>query len=328
MTDKITNKVKVSSTKSTLTITDSKVIKEKYGDGFSTKINGVEYRYSSSELSAQEIMNKFSIIFRKYGPGSALKWLKSHTVCYYGGKDKRTRTADQKASIAAAVKAKEAAKRAKAAPAETAPKSTGNPEFDIQLKRIEKFADTVVKELNRDSAWSFKYIEESSEMSEYKMPLPGLMLYTINNTLDKGTLNSVPAVVKFNKSKTLKRYRDWFSTTVDGQTVKAIIYIDAQASRSRGIKGLKEFMDLNLADIKLGTKVLMYEDIYSITESSGNLIKLSNANESFFARVPNSSELVLYEGEPYLLESINGETATIYDEENSIRARLQDVSFF
>ena len=307
-----------------------KIVKEKYGEGFSILINGVEYRYSSDNHTAQEILDQVEKLAKR-SEGKALQWLKANTVNYYGGKDKRYLTTDQ-ASRGAATPVKGAASKGGRAklvghliksskkkelksytakggyatfgfvepgvelevvkarddgylvvnvkgvagikqlqtkmprevlwepsnddvkievsqqgqampPAEKDPAPQMNKDWEAQLKRIEKFADTQVKELDKDPNWTFKYIDESQEMQELKMPVPGLLLLTGFINQSNQELNQNPVVKKFNNSKTLKRFRNWFNTTYQGMPAKGIIYIDAQVARTKAISALKEAFD-------------------------------------------------------------------------------------
>ena len=346
----------------------SRIVEEKYGEGYSIEIAGVEYRYSSLDMSAQQIKDHVDKLMAK-SHSKALQWLKANTVNYYGGKDKRTLTQDQLASREATpvkgaaskggraklvghviksskkkelksytakggyatfgfvepgvelevVKARddgylvvnvkgvagikqlqtkmprevlwepsnddvkiEVSQQGQAMPpAEKDHKKQSDPSFESQLKRIEKFADTQVKELDKNPDWTFAYIDDPTEMAEFKMPVPGLILFTGFVNKPATELNANPVVTKFNKSKSLKRFRNWFQTRYKGLPAQAIIYIDAEAARSKAIKAIKEsYEDASLyvdGIIQINEQLYCYEldetGVYIYNED--NFVKVS-----------------------------------------------------
>jgi len=73
------------------------IVQEKYGEGLVVFINDIEYRYVSDRIDVRELKRKLEKMMN-FSHGKALTWLKANAVNYYGGKDKRTLTQDQRMS--------------------------------------------------------------------------------------------------------------------------------------------------------------------------------------------------------------------------------------
>ena len=79
-------------------------------------------------------------------------------------------------------------------------------------------------------------------------------------------------VSKFYKSKSLKVYKRWHKTTLEGKPIQAIIFIDAVFAKENKIRGLKN-ESLEVDDI-----VYYNNDLYVV--SSVNKDKCTLVNES------------------------------------------------
>lgn len=69
-----------------LSVSDVKIVKEKYGKGVSVTLNGVEYRYISDELDSDELYQKVVGLMKKAGPGVVTKYLNRHAIPYWNSK--------------------------------------------------------------------------------------------------------------------------------------------------------------------------------------------------------------------------------------------------
>lgn len=69
-------------------VTDIHIMKDKGKSVVSLKIGGVEYRYISPNMTAEQLLSKFNSI-AKYSTGRAFAWLKKNSVLYYNGRLRR-----------------------------------------------------------------------------------------------------------------------------------------------------------------------------------------------------------------------------------------------
>lgn len=210
-------------------------------------------------------------------------------------------------------------------------KTPGDIPFDEQVRRVKSSCDNV-KYIDGYFDFYGKFIDTSAEMAKYGLPIPGAMIYSTRHyvTVEKLKNGSIfaPEYKDLCKNRKVRRFRDWFQTDVDGEAAVACIFVDGQTAREIGLKPIKEFKDINLADAKLGVNVLLNKEVYFIKESSDTKVTLINSNNSLDVEVPNPVSLVMYEGVPYILESINDEEAILIDEDNQIRARLSDIEAY
>ena len=145
-------------------------------------------------------------------------------------------------------------------------------EQKTQLTRIYNYAKKQLDLVNSNPEINFIYLEEPKELEFHKLPTVGLMLYTYDMNKKASELMKDEVVSKFYKSKSLKVYKRWHKTTLEGKPIQGIIFIDAVFAKENKIRGLKN-ESLEIDDI-----VYYKNDLYVV--SSVNKDKCTLVNES------------------------------------------------
>lgn len=159
-------------------------------------------------------------------------------------------------------------------------------------KILKDFVNKNLLELDNNHKITTFFIDTEEEYQKYGVQVPGICLVVADKRATKASLKKEPLVVKFDKSKTLKRYSDWKRGTVanvQGE-VWYTIYISGRDAKANGIKALRE-------------------------EVSGmTLIGYLNEEGSVLS-VPAVGRAVVSDGEAYLVESVDGQDIKVFDEE-------------
>ena len=142
-----------------------------------------------------------------------------------------------------------------------------------QLTRIYNYAKKQLDLVNANPEINFIYLEEPKELEFHKLPSVGLMLYTYDMSKSSSELMKDPVVDKFNKSKSLKKYKLWHKTTLDGKPIQGVIFIDAVFARENKIRGLlKESLEVD--DV-----VYYNNDLYVVSSICEDLCTIINESK-------------------------------------------------
>ena len=99
------------------------------------------------------------------------------------------------------------------------------------------------------------------------------MLYTFDMNKKPSDLMKDEVVNKFYKSKSLKVYKRWHKTTLEGKPIQCIIFIDAVFAKENKIRGLKN-ESLEVDDI-----VYYNNDLYVVSSICEDLCTIINESK-------------------------------------------------
>ena len=142
-----------------------------------------------------------------------------------------------------------------------------------QLTRIYNYAKKQLDLVNSNPEINFIYLEEVKELEFHKLPTVGLMLYTYDMDKKVSDLMKDEVVSKFYKSKSLKVYKRWHKTALDGKPIQCIIFIDAVFAKENKIRGLKN-ESLEVDDI-----VYYDNDLYVVSSICEDLCTIINESK-------------------------------------------------
>lgn len=161
-------------------------------------------------------------------------------------------------------------------------------------KILKAFVDKNLGEIDSNHKITTFFIDTDAEYKKYNVSIPAICLVCMDKRATKATMKKEPIVQKFDKSKTLKRYSDWKKGTVANVEGECwyTIYVSAKDARNNGIKALKE----EVQNMKL----------VGYLNEEGSLV-----------RTPVDGDVVIVEGEPYIVESVDGQMVNLLNEDSS-----------
>lgn len=167
---------------------------------------------------------------------------------------------------------------------------------------LKAFVNKTIKELDADPNITTFFIDTDKEYKKYNIQIPGICLVHADESMTLAALKKIPLIQKFDKSKTLMRYSDWKKGKVgDIEGVSwYCIYVSAKEARDNDIKALKEGVE--------------------------EMKKIGYLNENGdVVLTPQVGDLITVSGEPYIVESVEGQTLSLINEESHCEAVDTDV---
>lgn len=245
------------------------------GNYFKVTINGKEYSYESSQFSPQELLDKFNAI-GKHSIGRAVQWVRKNTDNdgIPGGKSYEQKAQERQAALPKA---------------ETKIKVEGD-----SAEILRSFVTQNASEIDNNHDITTFFIDTDAEYAKFNISIPGICLVVRDKRATKASLKREPIVVKFDKSKTLKRYSDWKRGTVpdiDGE-VWYTIYVSGKEARANNVKAIRE-------------EIENFTYIGYLNEDGDVVIS------------PRVGEAVQVGGQFYVVESVDGSYVSILNEEES-----------
>lgn len=176
-------------------------------------------------------------------------------------------------------------------------------ESSESAKTLKDFVKRVAAEIDNDHDITTFFIDTDMEYKKFKISVPGICLVVRDLRATKASLKREPIVIKFDKSKTLKRYSDWKKGKIEGVgDAWYSIYVSAKDAREQSSEAMNE-------DIEEGV-YLGYLD------EDGEVIL-----------APRVNDVVEYSGKHYVISAVDGARVTLLNEEEEIEMDERDIQY-